>query len=279
MRTAGIVNVRMIAFMNMEEGNVGGFTCLCGSSGLAEKSSARGVMISSETLEILEAPFEWPGTDDAVSPEYCGLLNMILVTKKAWIAGSYPLSLFNTFEPGDIDIFLQDESVKYVVELLYEYGYKRDLGAYHVNGGKYPTDVHEVFLFEHSEWPLINLVVGAYECLEDVWKEFDLSVCEIGIAYDAEEGCLVLACSPTHVETMVKGVVQVDLGSGVPEVLQRRIWKYTDRGWQKYLLGGTGGTGGTLYEIRVTNDGFVGTWAGSPDWIVILDNLPPLTIE
>ncbi len=228
------------------------------------------MILSTETLEVLEAPFEWPERNG----NFQCLFTFILSRHKAWIAGSYPLSLFNTFEPGDIDIFVQNGSGGEVVELLKEYGYKRDLTAYQ---GAYPplVEKHPVYLFEHSEWPLVNLVVGAYECLEDVWATFDLSICEIGIAYDKETNCLVLACSPKHVETMTTGVVQVN-EENMGSTISRRIWKYTDRGWHKYLFGGSGGT---VCEIQRTTDGFVGTWPGHPDWLVSLDDLPPLTIE
>ena len=215
-------------------------------------------------LTVLEAPFEFP-EDLALSP----LLQRLIMGEKAWITGSYPLSLLYPFEPNDIDVFCHDATAPTILRLLEVSGYERDETDFSPDRIHY-TNGQLSMKFNHESQPPINILIGKFECIQDVWAGFDLSCCEIAVVWDEEENDLCLVGSDKFQETVETGVVSCSAASRGATAFPRRVWKYADRGWTSFQ------TDGLDWTVAISDAGYIGTYSEG-NWGVAIDNLPPLT--
>ncbi len=225
-------------------------------------------MMNMTNLTVLEAPFEF-SEDLALSL----LLRRLIMGQKAWITGSYPLSLLYAFEPNDIDVFCNSEEASKLSNLLEAHSYTWEQGAYEETSRKY-LDGARAFKFVHETQPPINLIRSPkFECVQDVWATFDLSCCEIGIVWDEEEEVLCLVGSDKFQQFKTDQVIDVRQpfpGQG-EKGLARRVWKYADRGWTLYK------TGASNWGVEITTTGYRAANDTGEGWTVEFENLPPLT--
>lgn len=214
-------------------------------------------------LAVLEAPFEFP-EELALSL----FLRRLIMGEKAWITGSYPLSLLYPFEPNDIDVFCHECESTDIRRCVTAHGYERVWAS--PESSKSSTQ-QQTYKYSKTDWPDINVICREFECVQDVWATFDLSCCEIAIVWDEEEKVLCFVGSDKFQQFAADGIIEQLDTSIALESSRRRIWKYANRGFDKVRAYGV------VWKIEPQPTGFVGWGPGGDSITVTLDNLPPLT--
>lgn len=147
------------------------------------------------------------------------------------IAGSYPLSLLYEFEPNDIDIFTKNNVS--IPEELERLGWT--IESKHLPSDKYDWHVTTLVKEGNTNIQVIgrNCLKNRRELLDQLFQDFDLSVCEIGIYWDGEP---VLYSSEDWDKYTPNGEIKNPFCRTKSQTkTAARVHKYAKRGFKKLV--------------------------------------------